>query len=198
MGSSRNKVHLQISGALCLMGALALLVLPLKWVFAAVTAALFHELCHVVAVWLCSGRVQGMSIGSSGAVINVSPMSRGRELLCALAGPMGGLILLLFVKWIPMVALCAAFQSTYNLLPIYPLDGGRAMRCGAAILLPPPAADRVCFWTGKVVQMLLLCAGVYGCFGMKLGLMPVVLALLLALKAKPVNNSCKQCDQRVQ
>ena len=70
-----------------------------------------------------------LRICAGGAVMDASPMSTVRELFCVLAGPIGGMLLSLFFRWIPRVAICAVFQSAFNLLPIYPLDGGRAVGC---------------------------------------------------------------------
>ena len=56
-------------------------------------------------------------------------MSTTKTLICVLAGPIGSLLLLLYIRWIPRIAFCALVQTIYNLLPIYPLDGGRAIRC---------------------------------------------------------------------
>ena len=101
-----------------------LLILPLQWIFAAVAAACIHELCHLCAVKLCGGQVTLFTLDPGGAAMRIMPMSAGKELLCALAGPLGGLSLMLFSRWIPRIAVCAAFRSLYNLRPIYPLDGG--------------------------------------------------------------------------
>ena len=49
--------RVRASGWGCVLLALALLVLPLPWLLAAVTAALFHELCHGAAVLALEGRV---------------------------------------------------------------------------------------------------------------------------------------------
>ena len=192
MGSFRNKARFNVSGSGCIMGALTLLVLPLNWVLAAAIAAAFHELCHILAVLLCGSQIRGIGIGATGAVIDVSPMSRGRELLCALAGPAGGFLLLMLAKWLPRIAVCAAFQSLYNLLPIYPLDGGRALQCGAANLLPPPVAHAVCLWVERAVKLLLLCACLYGCCILNLGALPLILAVFLALRRKPEKNLAKK------
>lgn len=126
---------MKIDGAACILGALAILILPLNWVLAGIIAAGFHELCHCLMVKVMGGRVWEFRIGVGGAVMETSPMSTGRELLCVLAGPLGGILLMLFYRWIPRVAICAGLQSAFNMLPIYPLDGGRALG-GLVELLP--------------------------------------------------------------
>jgi stage IV sporulation protein FB len=104
-------------------------MLPLRWLIAAFLAAAFHELCHIFAVILCGGRVKSLQIGGRGAVISAGRMSTAKNIYCILSGPMGSLLLLPFAPWIPRIAICGLFQGLFNLLPIYPLDGGRALRC---------------------------------------------------------------------
>lgn len=62
------------------------------------------------------------------------PMSTGRELIAVLAGPAASLLLLSLVRVFPRVAICGLIQGIYNLLPIYPLDGGKALRCLMALV----------------------------------------------------------------
>ncbi len=125
---------MKVDGAACVLAALSILLLPLNWIFAGLIAAGFHELCHCIAVWIVGGRVWEFRICAGGAVMDASPMSTVRELFCVLAGPIGGILLSLFFRWIPRVAICAVFQSAFNLLPIYPLDGGRAVGCMVELL----------------------------------------------------------------
>lgn len=178
-----GKVRIQISAGSCIFAALLLLVLPLQWVLAAMFAAGFHELCHACAVSLCGGTIKRLTLGSGGAVMEVESMTRGRELICALAGPFGGLLLLLFSRWIPRIAICAGVQSLYNLLPVYPLDGGRALRCGAALLLPG-RGERICVILENCCLLCAFLLAVYASFWLKLGFVPIAFAAILLLKRK--------------
>ncbi len=126
-GRSLDKVD--VSWAACFGGCLMLLLLPLRWCFAMVVASAVHELFHIVSVWLCVCPIYSMSIQFGGAVIKTNIADWRKELLCILSGPVGSLILVIFYKFIPEIAVCALLQSAYNLLPLPNLDGGRALRC---------------------------------------------------------------------
>ena len=175
---------MRISAGFLLGLAMMLLLMPLQWLVACIAAAAFHEVCHCVAIRFLSGKATKVKLLSYAAQLPLPVMGTGREAICALAGPVGGLLLLFFAKWMPRLSVCAAVQSIYNLLPIYPLDGGRALRCGLSLLLPPKPAKRIAYGMEAVCIIGLLAFAVYACIWLKMGLFPLLIALLLLIRIK--------------
>lgn len=105
-----------------------LLLMPFHWVVGVLGAAAVHELGHCVAIWMTGGEIYQIRVGAFGARIETAPMGDREALICALAGPLAGSLLCLFWRWIPTAALCALVQTFFNLMPVYPFDGGRALR----------------------------------------------------------------------
>lgn len=138
-----------------LMGALLLLTLPLPWLAAAVAAAGIHEAGHLLAIRLLGADARKIQVGSTGAKIHTCFSDPWREFLCAAAGPGAGLLLLLAARWFPRIAVCGLVQSIYNLLPIYPLDGGR-MLCSALKEWLPEKAEKLTQAAGRGMAWLLL------------------------------------------
>ena len=172
MGHSR----VSVSGGFCILLAVFVLTVPLCWLFAALFAAGFHELGHLIVIYLLGGRVRFGSLGSSSADMLITPMTRDREALAALGGPLFSLLLLLLWRQLPRIALCAGFQLCYNLLPLYPMDGGRILSC----FLSP----KLCVLIGKICRLFLCVLALWLAFGLKLGLFPLLLLLLLLIRTK--------------
>lgn len=172
MGRSRFSV----SGGFCVLLALFALTVPLPWLLSALFSAMFHELGHIVMIYLLGGRIRLSSLGSSSADMVISPMSRGREALAAAGGPLFSLLLILFWRFCPRIALCAGFQLLYNLLPIYPMDGGRILSC--------LASEKACALIGKICRFLLCVFVLWLAFCLDLGLFPLLLGLLLWIRTK--------------
>lgn len=125
--------RLRIDSGFFLFVAVLLLTVPIRWILAAFLAALVHELGHYLALRLVGGGLSGAVISPRGARLEAFPMSPGRELLCVLAGPAASLSLLWLIRFFPRIGICGLIQGMYNLLPIYPLDGGRAVGCLASL-----------------------------------------------------------------
>lgn len=181
----------------CFQWALALLVLPLHWVLAVFSAALVHELGHVGMLLLLGVRIEGMSGDSWGMLIRTEPMPPGKELLCALAGPLASFALLLLIRWFPRVALCALVQGLYNMLPVLPFDGGRVLCCFLELVCPG-CRDRLMESVRWITVFLVLLLGIWAKVRLKMGYWVVVLALFLIQKLLPRKRPCKDGWKRVQ
>lgn len=171
--------------------AVGLLMLPLRWFLAMLFAAGFHELCHLLALKLCGGQIVGIRLGAAGAVIHAAPLPHGKSLLCSLAGVTGGLLLILLARWFPRLALCAAVQSAYNLLPLRGLDGGHALRCFLDILFPVKVADPLCLAVERITLILVCFFCLYCTFLLNLGILPILAAGSLIIRATNGKIPCK-------
>lgn len=117
-----------------LLGALFLILVPLRWGMAVVTAALIHEGFHLLMVFLCGGQLRRITVRPTGTQIVSSLPDPKKQALCIVAGPLGSFLLLALSRVFPEAALAGMVQGTVNLLPIGTLDGARL----AEILLPIP------------------------------------------------------------
>lgn len=151
----RLEKHIRISSLFYVVVAAALILLPLRWIFACFIAVFIHELAHFVAVMLFGGSICEISISIFGAKMTTTPLPNEKEMICALAGPAGGFFLLLLKKYIPVIAFCATIHSIFNLLPLAGFDGGRMLSCFLGIFLKRDYVCRICEWTDRIIRILL-------------------------------------------
>ena len=123
-----TRLYITVDSTVYILWPVYLLFFPIDFVGAAFIAALIHELGHVCMIIFCGSGIESVKIGPFGAVIQTSGLMPGGEFLCALAGPAGSFLLLLTVQRFPMLAVCGFLQGMFNLIPVYPLDGGRILR----------------------------------------------------------------------
>ena len=115
-----------------LMGLLFLLDEGVGLLPPGLLACLVHELAHAAAIRALGGRIACVRLTAVGAEMELDsrrPLSCGGELAAALAGPMGSFL----CAWAAaelgwwLLAGLSLGQGLFNLLPIPPLDGGRAL-----------------------------------------------------------------------
>ena len=189
-----EKIRIDIRPQVYLMAAVLLLILPLRWLMGWILAAVVHELCHIYAVRVLGGQIYAMKIVAGGAEIELSPMDPWQEFLCAMAGPAGGLLLVLFFPWLPCTGFFALFQSLYNLMPLYPLDGGRAIQCILRKWFGDEKAER---FLSRAEDFLISGLLIFGILGMRmwnLGTLPLLMGLGFVLRKIP----CKRAALRLQ
>ena len=120
--------NIELTAAFYISAALAILVLPWNVLLSFAVSAAFHELCHLVVLCWYQVPIHQIKLGLFAAKITAGAMEPLQELLCAAAGPVGSLLLVVFAERLPLIALFGLMQGLFNLLPIYPLDGGRMVR----------------------------------------------------------------------
>ena len=178
-------MNISISPAAFLLLAALMLLLPLQWVAAMVAAVLIHELFHAAAIRLLGGQLRRVFIGATGAVLETTTLSHGRELLAALAGPIGSGLLIFLAGRFPRLALCGAAHCAYNLIPLFPLDGGRALKNLLFCLLPTPWAIRIYRLSQHTTVIILIACCLFLVW--KIGILPL-LALVFLLRKQRMEN----------
>ena len=164
------------AAALCLLRLLA----EPRVFYAFLAAAAAHEAGHVMAIYLVGGRVTGIRLGMCDAKIETRGLGYRQEIFCALAGP--GMSVLVCLALRKAYATCAAISlllGLFNAMPVYPLDGGRALRAGLCLVLPLGRAEAV----SNVVSLAVCAAGLAGAISCAraygLGFAPVALWLVV-------------------
>lgn len=190
----QKRIHL--SPGFYLMMATSLLVVPVRWIIAWMIAAAVHELCHILALKLSGSKIYLIKLGFCGAKIEVQLTPGIKSAFCALAGPMGGLLLLCVYRIAPRTALCALSQSLFNLLPIYPMDGGRVLEGLICAVAGEGKTRRFISAVERITRVLLLLISIYVSVIWHLGLLPAIICILLFLRSK--NIPCKPSPYRVQ
>ncbi len=146
--------------------------------FAAFTlCALLHELGHARAAEKCGYKLKRVTLMPYGAVISgdISGISYKDEIKVVCAGPFVNLAL-----YIAIIALWWLFPTTYpytelaatanlalfliNLIPAFPLDGGRLLLCTLSLKLKRKTAVLITKTTGIIFSCFLLGLFVYSCF----------------------------------
>ena len=173
----RRRFSLEVRpGAVVLLSGLYFL-LPLRWCARLALTVTVHELGHVAALILCGVQVCGLVLRCT------PPEGALRTVTAALAGPAAGTGLFCILRGLGYIA-CAELSllfSCVNLLPVLPLDGGRALYAALSALAGERAAERTLDVLGLVLPVALMVLGLAlfaRGFGLAAGVFGAWLALL--------------------
>ena len=185
-----GNIKLSATPKFLILAAVMLLLLPLPWVTGWFLAVAVHELSHCIALFLCGVPIICIEIDMLGAKIGTAELSWGQTIICALAGPFGGLLLLTGKRFLPHAAVCALVQSAYNLLPVYPFDGGRAIHALMSGLFGRRIGEITCKVITWIVIVMLLCILIAGTIVWDSGLL-LALGVAFAAKFWKIKIPCK-------
>lgn len=161
------------------------------------SSAALHEGGHLFAMRLLGVTCYGMELRGTGAVIHTGDTSPGKEALCAAAGPAVNLLLLLLTfRLLPAMALVNFLLLLWNLLPLYPLDGGRLLHLLLAALFGLTAADCISNALNDLLAITVTAYGMWQTCVCHAGLYPCLFAALFLLKC--ANTPCKIGRRRLK
>ena len=187
----KRKLQVEIMPQVMIVVAVILITIPARLAISWIAAAVVHELCHILATVLSGARILSVRIGANGTTIYTSTIKSGIGILCSLAGPIGGFLVALFCRKLPILALCALIQSTYNLLPFSQLDGGRAISELLHLVCSAATADMLCRTIEMLTLAVLTILAFGGSFVLELGYAPIVMVVILVVRLAVVKIPCK-------
>lgn len=183
---------------------LLLLVLPggIRWVFVVSSIFFFvtiHELCHSLVAKYFGINVREITLLPIGGVSSMTKMPEkpSQELLISLAGPLSNIVIIL-VFFLPLKYLLGpsvlfhplstltwplAFAYIYwinlmlagfNLLPAFPMDGGRVLRALLATRLSYQKATRIAVNFGQVFALIFAYFGI-----VRFNIMLIIIAIFI-------------------
>lgn len=187
----QNRLNIVADFSFYFLWALTLLLLPLKWVLAWFIASSVHELGHYFSLKAFRIHILSIRLYSGGVEMETEPMETLPIAICSLAGPIFGISLLLLAKQLPYLAICALIQSLYNLLPLYPLDGGRAIQAILTHFQTEYHAKRIMCAVRFITLLLMFVPALYITLTFAKGYLCLLLFILIVLKTTHIKIPCK-------
>ena len=128
-------------------------------------ASAVHELGHLLMLRLCGARVRRFRVSVLGAVMEADTgrLSYLQELLAVLGGPLANLLFAaaLVPRGADILVGVNIVLCVFNLLPLPPLDGGRALCLGLSWALGPDRGEMIADRVGAISALVLAAVLLY-------------------------------------
>ena len=160
----KKYLNIKISDSALIYIAAMVVCVDLELIVPLFLAVIIHEIGHILAIKMLGGEIYCLTICAGGVKItyNSTAFTYFKDVVCALAGPMFGVMSALVASYFGFsifsgVSLCI---NVFNLLPIRPLDGGNVLRNIFVIISNNYAATYINI-IEIVMLLLLFCVSVY-------------------------------------
>ncbi len=161
---------------------------PADSFFPFLIAAGLHELGHILTLRLLHHGIHRLKLTASGLILETGPLPYLHELFVSLSGPAVNFALLFVsARRFPLFALVNLCLFLYNMLPIFPLDGGRALRAMLHLLLEERPAQMLEMLICALCFVSILSFCIYLTCVWHAGLWPVMLAGMLVFRIMETN-----------
>ncbi len=154
-------------------GSVVAVGIGIAFLLAVFGSVLLHELGHALAARRHGVRTRNILLTPIGGIASLEgmPASGRAELEVALAGPVVNVGLAAALALVHQLSGWSAFGlieglmwanvslALFNMLPAFPMDGGRALRALLATRIGPRAATRAAVRLGKAVAVVMAIAG---------------------------------------
>lgn len=143
-------------------------------------ALICHESGHFLTMKFSGAPVYGLRLSAAGAMLRGGFAGYRQELACAAAGPLfSALLCACCFRWQPKLAVVSAVLGLVNLLPVYPLDGGRILRAALLLHLEQTVVGRILRWVTALVCCFLMIGACWAAAELQAGLWPVFAVLVI-------------------
>lgn len=139
-----------------------------------VLSALWHEAAHIAVMRALGVRLVSVSLRAFGVGITTAGLNTGyaADMLIAAAGPISNMFLGLAAFFIfgaraQMFMLINMVMAVFNLLPVYPLDGGRILKGFAHRVMSEERARVLSWWVSLLMLIPVFTAAIFLCVSEK-------------------------------
>ena len=165
---------LRVNPFMFVTAACCCIVFPISWITAWLVSVVVHEVAHYLCIRACDGQVSFIRLGVTGMRMHANLDSPKKEVLCAAAGPVGSFALLLLRRWFPLVAIFGFIHGAYNLMPVYPADGGRIL---VFMLSDKPYGKKLQKYIEASTLFVVTVVGLIISLSFRLGMIPIIVII---------------------
>lgn len=162
-------------------------------------AAFIHEVAHVIFIRLCGNTIDTIEVHAFGLnIIKKGFLNYKQDIIIALSGPLINLILFfisyyIWLNFFPLEMLSIFCGVNFlifliNILPVLPLDGGRALYSFLLLKYDILYAQNLFFWLSLFVSIALFIIGCIVFIHTRYNLSLMIISLFLVFNVTQYNN----------